>query len=275
MSDEVEVGVGALYEAVLGGDEDAVVRLLRAGVPADADAEAGESVLYRAAMCDEPGIVRLLLAAGADPNRLSEGTDLPLCGAACAGNTEVVRALLAAGARADAVEEGGFRALTWAVQLGREAVVRALLDGGADPRLPGTSGELPLVAAARRGSTGCVRALLERGADGREEALAQARQWFGVDAAEVLRAGIAGSTADGARREAVTQRFAEGGGVTVVVELLDESGRPRSGNEQQTGHAAIATLLEAELGLATPPGELADRAVGRGDPEDDDWVEAR
>ncbi|MFJ8823361.1 ankyrin repeat domain-containing protein [Streptomyces sp. NPDC102467] len=278
MNDEVRADGAALqdalYDAVLGGDEDAVVLLLRAGASGDARDRDGESVLYRAAMGDEPGIVRLLLAAGADPDGLSQGTDLPLCGAACGGHTEVVRALLAAGARVDAVEELGFRALTWAVQLGREAVVRALLDGGADPRLPAAKGELPLVAAVRRGSTGCVRALLEHGAAGRKEALAEARRWFGVDVEGRLRAGLVESTVGGDRQEAVTQRFAEDGGVTVVVQLLDAAGRPRNGNEQQTGHAAIATLLEAGLGIATPPDELADRAVRCGDPGNDDWVEA-
>lgn len=274
MNDEVRAGVPDLFEAVHGGDEDAVVRLLRAGTPGDVCGADGESALYVAAVGGEPGIVRLLLAAGAAPDRLSSGTDLPLCGAACGGHADVVRALLAAGAGVDAVEEFGFRALTWAVQLGREAVVRALLDGGADPRLPGPQGALPLVAAVRRGSTGCVRALLERGAPGREAALAEAVALIGVDVAERLRAGLVESAVGGADRETVTQRFAEGGGVTVVVQLLDEAGRPASGNEQQTGHAAIATLLEASLGIVTAPGELADRAVRCTDPDNDDWAEA-
>ncbi|MFI6872094.1 ankyrin repeat domain-containing protein [Streptomyces sp. NPDC050400] len=274
MDDELKAGVSGLFDAVHSGDEDAVVRVLRTGVPGDVCGEDGQSALYVAAVGDEPAIVRLLLAAGADPDRLSGGTDLPLCGAACGGHAEVVRALLGAGARVDAVEEFGFRALTWAVQRGHERTVRALLDGGADARLPGAGRELPLVAAARRGSTGCVRALLEHGAPGRAEALAEARRWLGVDVAEWLRAGLVESAVGGADREAVTQRFPEEGGVTVVVELLDEAGRPTSGNDQQTGHAAIATLLEAELGILTSPGELADRAVHRGDPDDDDWVEA-
>ncbi|MEV5609285.1 ankyrin repeat domain-containing protein [Streptomyces sp. NPDC052225] len=280
MEDERKAEVSGLFEAVHDGDEDAVVRLLRAGVPGEVCDADGESALYRAAMCDAPGIVRLLLAAGADPDRLSSGTDLPLCGAACGGHVEVVRALLAAGARADEVEQGGWRALTWAVQLGHEPVVRALLDGGADPRLVGPSGELPLVVAARRGSAGCVRALLEHGAAGREEALAQARRWLGVDVAERLRAELLASAAgdtspEGAQAlEAVVQRFREDGGVTVVVELLDGTGRPTRGNHQQTGHAAIATLLESSLGIATPAAELADRAVRCGDPDNDDWIES-
>ncbi|MEU6662837.1 ankyrin repeat domain-containing protein [Streptomyces sp. NPDC046821] len=270
MDDKVEAAAAGLFEAVYGGDEDAVVRALRAGAPADGPGtdDEGRTALYVAAVSDEPGIVRLLLAAGADPDGLSSGTDLPLCGAACGGHTEVVRALLAAGARVDLREEFGFTAMAWAVQRGRTEVVRALLDGGADPSLPGPGG-LPLVAAARRGSTGCVRALLEHGARGRAEALEEARAWCGVDVAAALRAGL-----EQPGREAVTQRFVEDGGVTVVVELLDDAGCPTSGNDLQTGHAAIATLLEADLEIAVPAGELADRALRRGDPDDDDWTEA-
>ncbi|MGW6156694.1 ankyrin repeat domain-containing protein, partial [Streptomyces sp. NPDC055144] len=269
MDEEQKAGASGLFDAVYGGDEDAVVRALRAGAAADEPDDEGRTALYLASVSDEPSIVRLLLSAGADPDRLSSGTDLPLCGAACGGHTEVVRALLAADARVDLREEFGFTAMAWALQRGHERVVRALLDGGADPQLPGPGGGLPLVAAARRGSTGCVRALLEHGAQGRTEALAEALAWCGVDVAAVLRTGL-----EQPESEAVTQRFVEDGGVTVVVELLDEEGRPRSGNDMQTGHAAIATLLEADLGVMTPAAELAERALRRGDPDDDDWTEA-
>lgn len=269
MDEEQKAGASGLFDAVYGGDEDAVVRALRAGVAADEPDDEGRTALYLASVSDEPGIVRLLLSAGADPDRLSSGTDLPLCGAACGGHTEVVRALLAADARVDLREEFGFTAMAWALQRGHERVVRALLDGGADPQLPGPGGGLPLVAAARRGSTGCVRALLEHGAQGRTEALAEALAWCGADVAAVLRTGL-----EQPQSEAVTQRFVEDGGVTVVVELLDEEGRPRSGNDMQTGHAAIATLLEADLGVVTPAAELAERALRRADPDDDDWTEA-
>ncbi|MGM0361184.1 ankyrin repeat domain-containing protein, partial [Streptomyces griseoaurantiacus] len=111
-------GPPGLLPAVHEGDEDAVVRLLRAGAdPEEAD-EDGQTALYLAAVADAPGLVRLLLAAGADPDRLSRGTDAPLCGAACGGHEQVVRALLGAGAAVDLEEEYGFRALTWAVRLG-------------------------------------------------------------------------------------------------------------------------------------------------------------
>ncbi|MER6356525.1 ankyrin repeat domain-containing protein [Streptomyces sp. NPDC001634] len=237
-----------LFTAVYEGDEDAVVRLLRAGAsPESVDAE-GQTALYLAAVSDAPGTVRLLLATGADPDRLSAGADAPLCGAACGGHTEVVRALLAAGATPDLVEEYGFRALTWAVQRGHADVVRALLAAGADPDLPGPTGEPPLVAAARRGSPGCVRALLEHGARARQEALAEARRWLARDIAAELRAGLEATYGPG--HEYVTRRFEEEPGTVTVEVALLRDGRPAAANDQQTGHGVIAGLLEARPGAA-------------------------
>ncbi|WP_033318015.1 ankyrin repeat domain-containing protein [Streptomyces yerevanensis] len=261
----------ALFTAVYEADEDAVVRQLRAGASPESVDEDGQTVLYLAAMTDDPGVVRLLLAAGASPDRLSAGSDSPLCGAACGGHTEVVRALLAAGARPNLVEEGGFTALTWAVQRGHAPVVAELLASGADPNRPGPTGEPPLVTAARRGSPGCVRALLVHGARARSEALAEARRWLTVNVEAKLRAGL--ERTHGPGHEYVTHRFPEDGGVTVEVQLLKD-GRPSSGNDQQTGHAAIVTLLETSLSIAAPAPELADRALRFGDPDNDDWTEA-
>ncbi|MFJ9587045.1 ankyrin repeat domain-containing protein [Streptomyces acidicola] len=244
-----------LFTAVYEDDEDAVVRLLRAGASPEATDEDGQSVLYLTTVSDIPGIARLLLAAGADPDRLSAGTDSPLCGAACGGHTEVVHALLAAGATPDLEEELGFTALTWAVQRGNADVVAALLEHGADPDRPTPAGEPPLVAAARRGSPSCVRALLEHGAHARAEALAEARRWLMLDVASELRAGL--ERAYGPGHEVTTHRVPEDGGITVVVELRTGD-RTVAGNDQQTGHAEIVELLEAALAggngpLAAPP----------------------
>ncbi|MFG2331262.1 ankyrin repeat domain-containing protein [Streptomyces sp. NPDC048604] len=263
-----------LFEAMYEGDDDALVRLLRSGAPADAADEDGQTVLYLAAVSNRPGAVRVLLAAGADPERGSgpEGGDLPLCGAACGGHTEVVGTLLAAGAVADRQEEYGFTAMAWAVRQGHADTVQALLEHGADANLPGPDGLPPLIAAARRGSAGCVRALLGFGAGPVEDALREARRWVGADIEAGLRNGLAQTHGDG--HETVVRRIPEDGGITVVVELLREDGTPGAGNEQQTGHAAIVTLLESELGLRTPFEELADRALRCGDPELDDWTES-
>ncbi|GAA3370198.1 hypothetical protein GCM10020367_15870 [Streptomyces sannanensis] len=264
-----------LFEAVREGDTDAVVRLLRAGVPAEATDEDGQTALYLAAVEGETGIVRLLLAAGADPDRAGgvDATQLPLCAAACWGHDETVRALLAAGARPDLREEFGVTALTWAVREGHAGVIDSLLAlGGADPDLPGPGGEPPLVLAARRGSPSCVRTMLDNGARGLEEALTEARRWLTLDVEQEMRQGLA-VTHPGGPYETVVRRVAEDGGWTVIVELLDAEGRPVAGREQQTGHAAIATLLEDRLHMHTPFAELAERAMRHADPTDDDWTE--
>ncbi|MGW2058367.1 ankyrin repeat domain-containing protein [Streptomyces sp. NPDC001840] len=273
MTKEPTAGIADLFEAVGGGADDTVVRLLRAGVPAEATGEDGETALYRAAVSDRPGAVRLLLAAGADPNRASgpEGWDLPLCGAACGGHTEVVRALLAAGALPDSREEFDLTAVVWAVRQGFADTVEALLEYGADPDLPGPGGEPPLLLAARHGSPPTVRVLLRYGAGAHEPALAEARRWMGLDVERELRDGLARAYGEG--YETVVRRIEEDGSETVVVELLRD-GVPLAGQEQRTGHAAVATLLEAELGLATPFEELAERALSCGDPARDDWIES-
>ncbi|MFJ7901333.1 ankyrin repeat domain-containing protein [Streptomyces sp. NPDC096198] len=232
-----------LIAAVYDEDETAVLRLLRAGAdPETADGE-GETALYRAAVNGAAGIVRLLLQAGADPDRLSSGSDLPLCGAASWGHTEAVRALLAAGAAPDLAEEYGYRALIWAARGGHEADLRALLAAGADPDLPGPDGAPPLVAAARRGSPGCVRALLEHGARGRREALAEARRRLTVDIEADLRKGLETGTPGCAY---ITDRREDEPGTTTVEVTVVHRGLPAVGDSGQTGHRAIAALLEAE-----------------------------
>jgi hypothetical protein len=275
MTKESAADVRALFEAVHSGADDAVVGLLRAGVLADVTDGDGQTPLYLAAVSDEVGIVRVLLAAGADPGRASgpESGDLPLCGASVGGHTEVVRALLAAGAPPDQQEAYGFTALRWAVTQGHAATAWALLEYGADPDLPGPGGEQPLVLAARRGSPSTVRALLRHGAAAKEAALAEARQWLVRDVERELREGLFRAFAKDEGYEAVAHRIEEDGGETVVVELLRD-GTLFAGNEQQTGHAAIVTLLEGELGVRTPYAELAERALRCGDPEQDDWIES-
>ncbi|WP_351225492.1 ankyrin repeat domain-containing protein [Streptomyces sp. NPDC002133] len=270
-----------LFEALYEGDDDAVVRALRAGAPAEAADEDGQTALYLAASQDRPGTVRLLLAKGADPDRASgpEADELPLCGTAVWGHTEVMSSLLAAGARPDLEENPGVRALTWACRQGRAEVAELLLASGADPDLPGPDGDPPLVTAARRGSPSCVRALLRHGARARAEALAEARRWLDLDVEEELRRTLSEPEPEpepgpeGKGAVTVARQVEEDGGVTVVVELIGDRGLLRS-VEQQTGHAAIVTLLEDTVGVHPPADELAARALGCGDPDRDDWTEA-
>ncbi|WP_031089845.1 ankyrin repeat domain-containing protein [Streptomyces sp. NRRL WC-3549] len=271
MKNEPAGDAHSLFEALYEG-ESAVVRALRAGASVEARDEDGTSALYLAAVQDLPGTVRLLLAAGADPDRPSgpEAGDLPLCGAVCGGHTEVVEALLAAGADPDLREDFGFTALRWAAGLGHAGIAELLLAQGADPGLPGPRDEPPLVVAARRGSARTVRALLRYGAPGLRPALDEARRMLAVDAGkELLRALEA---LHGPGHESAVRRTRVAGGVLVTVELLRD-GEPFAGQDQETGHGAIATLLEEELGLRVPFEELAVRALRGQDPELDDWRE--
>ncbi|MER5274453.1 ankyrin repeat domain-containing protein [Streptomyces sp. NPDC002809] len=268
-------GGPSLFDALYEG-EDAVVRLLRAGVPAESVDEDGASALYLAAVSDRPGVVRLLLAAGADPDLACgpESGDLPLCGAACGGHTEVVEALLAAGARPDLREQFGFTALRWAVGLGHARTAEVLLAYGADPCLPGPEGESPLLRAARRGSLPTVRALLRHGAGAvegaAEEALGEARRLLDTDLEQEMRVGLRELYGDTESYEVVVDRSVVDGGETLTVELVRD-GRPTAGRDQQTGHGAIATVLETELGLSAPFEELARRALRSGGPELENW----
>ncbi|MFC9945769.1 ankyrin repeat domain-containing protein [Streptomyces pratensis] len=265
-------GASSLFEALY-DDEDAVVRALRAGASAESSDEDGATALYLASVQDLPGAVRMLLAAGADPNRASgpEAGDLPLCGAACGGHAAVVGALLSAGADPDLSEEFGFTALRWAAGLGHARVAEALLAHGADPDLPGPQGEVPLVVAARRGSVPTVRALLRHGARGLSPALDEARRMLAVDVEQELRGALRRGYGDG--HECAVRRAPVDGGVTVTVELLRD-GEPFASQDLQTGHGAIATLLENELGLRAPFEELAARALRGGGPGLDNWLVA-
>ncbi|THA65728.1 ankyrin repeat domain-containing protein [Streptomyces sp. A0958] len=234
------------------------------------------SALYLAAVSDRPGAVRLLLAAGADPDRACgpESGDLPLCGASCGGHTEVVEALLAAGARPDLPEQFGFTALRWAVGLGHARTAGVLLAYGADPCRPGPEGEAPLLTAARRGSLATVRELLRHGAGARrhtvEKALGEARRLLETDLEQELRAGLHEMYGAEAAYEVVVRRDVVDGGETLTVELVRD-GQSFAGRDQQTGHGAIATALEGELGVRAPYEELARRALRSGGPGLDNW----
>ncbi|WP_329036383.1 ankyrin repeat domain-containing protein [Streptomyces sp. NBC_00178] len=262
-----------LFDALYDGD-DAVVRALRAGASAESRDEEGTTALYLACVQDLPGTVRMLLAAGADPDRASgpEDGDLPLCGAVCGGHTEVAGALLAAGADPDLREGFGFTALHWACELGLAEVAGVLLAHGADPDLPGPHGEPPLVVAARRGSSRTVRTLLGHGAGALSPALDEARRALGLDVERELRGALRALYGDEGH-ETVVSRAPVDGGVTVSVELRRD-GEAFAGQERQTGHGAVATLLEERLGLRASFGELAGRALRDRDPDLDNWLVA-
>jgi len=186
-----------LIDAVLGGDEQRVGRLLEAGADPNAPVN-GTTPLYQAAVQGFGAIVDQLLRAGADPNVESGGDSegLPLCAAASWGHEEAVSSLLRHGADANGIEWGDMTALAWAAGKGHVEVTGTLLRAGADPNLLS-----PLVGAAKGGSPEVVRLLLDDGARPSSEALDWAEQLAAeqpgsgshAEVAEILRAAGAGS----------------------------------------------------------------------------------
>ncbi|GAA0970692.1 ankyrin repeat domain-containing protein [Actinocorallia libanotica] len=258
-----------LVEAAREGKLDRVNALIAGGAEVDRPDEEGTTALYAASVEGRVDVVRALLAAGADPDLLSLGDSdgLPLCGAACWGHEETVAALLAGGAAVDGTEQRGWTALRWAVSNGRTGTVALLLEAGADPddraRTP------PLYLAASRGSLGVVRLLLRHGADpvgadrerGGETALEAALRWTGVDVELELRVRKKEEYAGLGDEIVIDRREMDDGTELITAEIGrgDEFGVATS--ELQTGHGAIATLLERILDIPTPIEELVARAM--------------
>lgn len=260
-------GDESLVEAARAGKLDRLSELLAAGAQPDQPDAEGTTALYAAAVAGHTEAVQALLAAGADPDRTSLGDSdgLPLCGAACWGHDRTVSELLEGGADANRTESFDWTPLKWAASGGHTGAVSLLLRAGADPNLPTRTP--PLHLAAGRGAVDIVRLLLKHGADPAATdaegttALEAALRWTGVDVEAELR-----------RRQA--DLYAEPGYEVVVTrteqddetELISVSaGRPGeldgAESELQTGHGAIATILEQRLGVRTPVAELVARAM--------------
>ncbi|ROO89306.1 ankyrin repeat protein [Actinocorallia herbida] len=260
-------GDESLVEAARAGKLDRLSELLAEGAPPDRPDAEGTTALYAAAVAGHTEVVGALLAGGADPNLASLGDSdgLPLCGAACWGHDETVAALLAGGADPNRTESFDWTPLKWAASGGHTGAVSLLLRHGADPNL-GTRTP-PLHLAAGRGAVDIVRLLLKAGADPGaldaegKTALDAALHWTGIDLEAELR-----------RRQ--TEMFTEPGYEVVVTrteqddetELISVSaGRPGefdgAESAMQTGHGAIATILEQRLGVRTPMDELVRRAM--------------
>mmetsp|Transcript_1930 Transcript_1930/g.2350 ORF Transcript_1930/g.2350 Transcript_1930/m.2350 type:complete len:173 (+) Transcript_1930:140-658(+) len=78
---EDDLGVTALIEACIIGDEEIVMLLLEAGCPAQPPAGFRHSPLRGTTVCGQAHLIPILLKYGADPNALSEGNRTPLMGA--------------------------------------------------------------------------------------------------------------------------------------------------------------------------------------------------
>ncbi|KAL1518869.1 hypothetical protein AB1Y20_003146 [Prymnesium parvum] len=114
---------------------------------------------------DERAVLRLL-TAGVDANAQDADHYTPLHLAAGMGHEGVVDAMCKhPGIAVGAVDENGETPLHLAAQLGHRAVAQLLLDAGADINTPSSSGYTPLHMAAEKGHTELIQFLIDRGAD--------------------------------------------------------------------------------------------------------------
>ncbi|MFJ6483792.1 HEAT repeat domain-containing protein [Streptomyces sp. NPDC091682] len=179
--------------------------------------------------------------------------DARLADAVAAGDAETVRALLGEGADPDAPGGDGLPVLCAAVAAYASAAAGALVEGGADPDRVLPDGTTPLLRAVEGGSPAVWEAV--RGpAPVREpeRLLAAARRWYEAGAEAELRrlAGADGPARTGIVRDGESDRIRE---ITL------------GGRTVRDGHGAIMTVLERDLRILPPVGELVARAVRQAD----------
>lgn len=157
---------GALADAAMNGDVDAVRALVKRGADVNTPGAFGTPALHwRVRVDDVPG-AKFLLESGADANGTTERGVTPLGLAIENGNAAMVSLLLQAGADVNHAERTGETPLMRAAEVGVLPVVQLLLVRGAsvDAR-DEYYGQTALMFAARAGHADIVKALLARGAD--------------------------------------------------------------------------------------------------------------
>lgn len=126
---------GALIEAVLGGQREAIRALVARGVDVNARRIGDGTALIVAARRGDLAIVGDLIRLGAEVNKPSPGDGNPLIAAAAHAHLDVARALLAAGAKVNAIVPGDETPLINAARAGDLVLVRYLVEQGADVNL--------------------------------------------------------------------------------------------------------------------------------------------
>ncbi|MFZ5636236.1 MAG: ankyrin repeat domain-containing protein [Pseudomonadota bacterium] len=142
-----------LPQAAIGGDVDAVRKLLDLGMPIDTVDVQGCTALLRAAGGGHRAVVELLLARGADPRLAAKTGATALSAAVSMRQVEIVDRLLAAGATLEQRLPGDVTVLMLAAALGLPDVCTRLLAAGANIGAADAQGLTPLHCAALFGFT--------------------------------------------------------------------------------------------------------------------------
>jgi ankyrin repeat protein len=157
---------GGIFEAVEGGDLEAVCRLIQHD-PAliEAPDPSGYTPLHYAAYYGHTDIATFLIDRGARVDAQNQGKATPLRVAAVANKHGVAKVLLEAGADTEIADDyGRTPLLICARETGDVEMARLLLDFGADVNAEDRFGDTPIVLAAWRGFRDQVNLFLDRGA---------------------------------------------------------------------------------------------------------------
>jgi ankyrin repeat protein len=159
------------YLEAQSADEDPAVALDKAVEADDADRVAALAArlavndrIHQAVRGGKQAVVEKLLALGCPVDLRDSGDHTPLSIACDVEHLAIVKLLLAAGANAAAEPEGGAPALASAIWRGAIEIVALLLDAGFSPSTP-HGDEAPTVRALSAGHPAIAQLLLDRGAD--------------------------------------------------------------------------------------------------------------
>jgi len=153
----------SIFKAVLTGDEESLLVLIRKGADLNGKDKQGLPPLHWAAYRGVNNTLRLLIEHGAEVNTANHIGYTPLMVASREGRIETVRLLLEHRADVNAQTNDQSTALTLAATYAHSGVVELLLEHGA--QVQGKGGDYALLGAAFNGNSQNVAALLAAGAN--------------------------------------------------------------------------------------------------------------
>ena len=162
----VPVESASLIDAVMRGDREIAVLLLRSAVDPNVRDSAGRTPLMRALHAGRPALAEDLIDAGANLSATDAKGETAVHLAVLEGRAEMLPALLEHGASAGFRHPTGWEPLHLALQRGDLKAVWTLLAHGANVNAKGAKGRTAMDLALAMGSSSeQLQALLEAGAD--------------------------------------------------------------------------------------------------------------
>ncbi len=248
-----------LILAAAKGDNDEVVRLLRAGADVNETSgnrgsrrELSRSALTTAAGHGHPEVVKTLVGAGAPVDRIVRGDATALIAATRNNHFNVTKQLVEYGADVNKVVRGDGSPLIAATRANNTEAVRFLLEQGADADRSVRGDENPLYHAARNGNSEILELLINAGVDVDQEwhgdgtALIAASK-SGNDAA-VERLMLAGARPDqGVRGDGNAMIVAAQRGDTAILQKMIETGADVNASVRGDGSPLIQAARNGHM----------------------------